>query len=66
MFLRLNAGMIHESNPKHLIVFKVPCGDDPEQNAWTIYASNGEHLLGGAGGPLVQSARVQVPIEDFH
>ena len=41
---------IHASNPEHLLFFKAPRGDDPEQNAGTILVSNREHLLGGGGG----------------
>ena len=37
LFLRLHVGTIHKSIPKHLLVFKAPCGDDPRvQEAYNI------------------------------
>ena len=38
-------GAMNAYNTKHLSFFKAPRGDDPEQNAGTIHASNLEHLL---------------------
>ena len=37
--------MIHATNPERLLFFKAPCGDNPEQTAGAICASNTKHLL---------------------
>ena len=50
LLLRLFAGPIRNRmrgrSMRQILVFKAPCGDDPEHNALTIHASNWEHLLG--------------------